>query len=121
MFTDLSDSERITKLAQMGYSRRETEEALRDMKYDDIFATYLLLFRMKRPSDDVEGSVTSTKHPDRHLQRVDTTPGPVNASASATSQSTASSASSTNTITRGGVTRTSSTANNQVRDILCFI
>ncbi|GAU88710.1 hypothetical protein RvY_01351-2 [Ramazzottius varieornatus] len=108
--TDLSDSERITKLAQMGYSRRETEEALRDMKYDDIFATYLLLFRMKRPSDDVEAS-GSTK--DRHLQRVDTTPGPVNASASVTSQSTASTTSSNNAITRGGVTRTSSTANAQ--------
>lgn len=61
----------------MGYSRRETEDSLREMKYDDIFATYLLLCRMKRPSEEPEITATSTsagKALPSSLLRCDTTP-----------------------------------------------
>lgn len=32
-------------MSSMGYTRREVEEALKLNKYDDIMATYLLLFK----------------------------------------------------------------------------
>ncbi|OQV23675.1 MAP/microtubule affinity-regulating kinase 3 [Hypsibius exemplaris] len=75
--TDFGDTERISKLMQMGYSRRETEDALRDMRYDDIFATYLLLQRIKRASDDNESVGGSLKQIPPNLLRSDTTPGPI--------------------------------------------
>ena len=42
---DLSDLKRIEILAGMGYNRTEIEDSLRTQKYDDVFATYLLLGR----------------------------------------------------------------------------
>ena len=42
---DLSDLKRIEILAGMGYNRTEIEDSLRTQKYDDVFATYLLLER----------------------------------------------------------------------------
>ena len=40
---DLNDQRRIEILTQMGYSRDEIEESLRQRKYDDVMANYLLL------------------------------------------------------------------------------
>ena len=42
---DLSDLKRIEILVGMGYSRTEIEDSLKTQKYDDVFATYLLLGR----------------------------------------------------------------------------
>ncbi len=42
---DLSDPKRIEILIGMGYSRTEIEDSLKTQKYDDVFATYLLLGR----------------------------------------------------------------------------
>jgi len=52
---DLSDQKRIEILCGMGYSRKEVEESLSTAKFDDCYASYLLLGR--KPSDaDSEGS-----------------------------------------------------------------
>ena len=40
---DFSDQRRIEILTQMGYSRDEIEDSLRQRKYDDVMANYLLL------------------------------------------------------------------------------
>jgi hypothetical protein len=42
----------------MGYNRNEIEESLANAKYDDVFATYLLL---GRKSSDVSICVTSIR------------------------------------------------------------
>ncbi|XP_069185711.1 MAP/microtubule affinity-regulating kinase 3 isoform X30 [Procambarus clarkii] len=46
---DYDDLKRIEILNEMGYSRTEIEESLKSQKYDDVYATYLLLGR--RSSD----------------------------------------------------------------------
>ncbi|KAK8745800.1 hypothetical protein OTU49_000014, partial [Cherax quadricarinatus] len=46
---DYDDLKRIEILNEMGYSRAEIEESLKSQKYDDVYATYLLLGR--RSSD----------------------------------------------------------------------
>ena len=46
---DYDDSKRIEILSEMGYLRTEIEESLKGQKYDDVYATYLLLGR--RSSD----------------------------------------------------------------------
>merc|ERR1719414_2050868 len=52
---DLNDQKRIEILIGMGYSRKEVEESLQTAKFDDCYASYLLLGR--KPSDaDSEGS-----------------------------------------------------------------
>ncbi|CAG0889532.1 unnamed protein product [Cyprideis torosa] len=50
---DFNDPRRIDILVGMGYSRSDIEESLKNMKYDDIFATYLLL---GRKSSDLESN-----------------------------------------------------------------
>ena len=52
---DISDQKRIEMLVGMGYSRTEVEESLRLHKFDDTYASYLLL---GRKSTDV----SSTRH-----------------------------------------------------------
>lgn len=47
---DFSDSRRIEILMSMGYTRDEIEDSLRNKKYDDIMANYLLLG--KRPTEN---------------------------------------------------------------------
>lgn len=56
---DLADLKRIDILAGMGYSRTEIEESLKAQKYDDVFATYLLLGRR---STDVSAPVSRSRH-----------------------------------------------------------
>ncbi|XP_050737944.1 MAP/microtubule affinity-regulating kinase 3-like isoform X14 [Eriocheir sinensis] len=46
---DYGDIKRIEILSEMGYLRTEIEESLKSQKYDDVYATYLLLGR--RSSD----------------------------------------------------------------------
>lgn len=93
----------------MGYNRRETEDSLREMKYDDIFATYLLLYRMKRPSEESE-TAPATKAPPSSLLRCDTTPvGSIGATVAQGLQGATSSSSTTNRL----VHRAASTAATQ--------
>ncbi|XP_065563714.1 MAP/microtubule affinity-regulating kinase 3-like isoform X7 [Artemia franciscana] len=47
--SDLNDQKRIEILLGMGYPRSDIEDSLKSQKYDDVFATYLLLGR--RTSD----------------------------------------------------------------------
>ncbi len=42
---DISDQKRIEIIIGMGYSRPEIEESLRSHKFDDAYASYLLLGR----------------------------------------------------------------------------
>ena len=42
-FMDISDQRRIDVLVEMGFHRSDVEESLRRHKYDDAYATYLLL------------------------------------------------------------------------------
>ena len=42
---DISDQKRIEMLVTMGYPRTEVEESLRLHKFDDTYASYLLLGR----------------------------------------------------------------------------
>ena len=42
---DISDQKRIEILVGMGYSRAEVEDSLRSHKFDDCYASYLLLGR----------------------------------------------------------------------------
>lgn len=52
---DFNDQKRIDALVQLGYNRSEIEESLRTSKFDDCYASYLLLGR--KPTDaDSEGS-----------------------------------------------------------------
>lgn len=42
---DMSDHKRIEALVCLGYNRTDIENSLDSAKYDDVFATYLLLGR----------------------------------------------------------------------------
>ena len=42
---DFGEPKRLEKLIEMGYSRAEIEDSLSNHKFDDIYATYLLLGR----------------------------------------------------------------------------
>lgn len=42
---DMSDHKRIEALVCLGYNRQEIENSLDTARYDDVFATYLLLGR----------------------------------------------------------------------------
>ncbi|GLG96658.1 Serine/threonine-protein kinase PLK4 [Gryllus bimaculatus] len=52
---DYKDLKRIDALVSMGYNRGEIEESLANAKYDDVFATYLLLGR-KSSDPESDGS-----------------------------------------------------------------
>ncbi|KAL0114390.1 hypothetical protein PUN28_011563 [Cardiocondyla obscurior] len=52
---DYRDHKRIEALASMGYTRSEIEDSLGQAKYDDVFATYLLLGR-KTTDPESDGS-----------------------------------------------------------------
>lgn len=42
---DMNDHKRIEALVCLGYNRTDIENSLDSAKYDDVFATYLLLGR----------------------------------------------------------------------------
>ena len=48
----MDDPRRIEQLVAMGYARADIEDSLRSSKFDDIYATYLL---MSRRAADVSG------------------------------------------------------------------
>ncbi|KAF4525634.1 hypothetical protein B566_EDAN001234 [Ephemera danica] len=52
---DFKDPKRIEALVGMGYSRSEIEDSLANCRYDDVFATYLLLGR-KATDPESDGS-----------------------------------------------------------------
>ncbi|XP_017837110.1 serine/threonine-protein kinase MARK2 isoform X14 [Drosophila busckii] len=52
---DLADPKRIEALVAMGYNRQEIEVSLTQVRYDDVFATYLLLGR-KSSDPESDGS-----------------------------------------------------------------
>jgi len=101
---DLSDPKRIEILIGMGYNRTDIEDSLRTQKYDDSFATYLLLGR--RSTDlESDGSRSGSSLSLRAIPpRVDTTavasgPAslvPTSGHASSQASSTTSATSSTN-------------------------
>ena len=49
---DMTDHKRIEALVCLGYNRSDIEHSLESARYDDVFATYLLL---GRKSTDVSG------------------------------------------------------------------
>lgn len=57
---DFSDPKRVEVLMGMGYTKSDIEESLKNHKYDDIFATYLLLGRR---SSDVSPCCTKDNLP----------------------------------------------------------
>uniref|UniRef100_A0A336L8Q4 MAP/microtubule affinity-regulating kinase 3 n=1 Tax=Culicoides sonorensis TaxID=179676 RepID=A0A336L8Q4_CULSO len=52
---DLKDQKRIEALVAMGYNRTDIEDSLAQSRYDDVFATYLLLGR-KNTDPESDGS-----------------------------------------------------------------
>ena len=55
-----TDSQRIDYMVAMGYNKREIEESLRNQRYDDVTATYLLLGRQRKNDGTHEGSESRT-------------------------------------------------------------
>ena len=60
---DLSDQKRIEILVGMGYSRTEIEDSLKTQKYDDVFATYLLLGRRSTDVRDTSHCIFFLRFP----------------------------------------------------------
>ncbi|XP_049526412.1 MAP/microtubule affinity-regulating kinase 3 isoform X14 [Dermacentor silvarum] len=58
--TDLGDSKRIEILMSMGYSRDEIEDSLRNRKYDDIMANYLLLGKRTTENESCDSRSSSS-------------------------------------------------------------
>lgn len=55
---DLTDQMRVNLLTNLGYTKEEIEESLKNKKYDDIMANYLLLY--KKPSDNEQSDSRSS-------------------------------------------------------------
>ena len=55
---EFSEAKRLDILNEMGYSRTDIDDSLKNHKFDDIYATYLLLGRR---STDVSNIVRSNK------------------------------------------------------------
>ncbi|XP_037948686.1 serine/threonine-protein kinase MARK2 isoform X5 [Teleopsis dalmanni] len=71
---DLADPKRIGKteaLVAMGYNRQEIETSLSQVRYDDVFATYLLLGR-KSTDPESDGSRSGSSHSLRNITGNDT-------------------------------------------------
>uniref|UniRef100_A0A1B6DFJ7 MAP/microtubule affinity-regulating kinase 3 n=1 Tax=Clastoptera arizonana TaxID=38151 RepID=A0A1B6DFJ7_9HEMI len=76
---DFKDLKRIDALVGMGYSRTEIEDSLAQAKYDDVFATYLLLGR-KSTDPESDGSRSGSSLSLRNIQPVSgTSTGTTNA------------------------------------------
>ena len=61
---DISDEKRIDMLVTMGYCRAEVNESLRSHKFDDCYASYLLLGRKSTDvSHFIETSYTYSESP----------------------------------------------------------
>ena len=61
---DIGDTKRIDILVGMGYNRHEVEQSLQTHKFDDAYASYLLLGRR---STDVSGQSFFSDHCTVHV------------------------------------------------------
>ncbi|XP_067942404.1 MAP/microtubule affinity-regulating kinase 3-like isoform X3 [Watersipora subatra] len=62
--TNMNDPIRIEAMKKMGYDQKEIEDSLKQSKYDDITATYLLLGRKANPEmDDLSSSMRNMGTP----------------------------------------------------------
>lgn len=59
--SDMNDHKRIEALVCLGYNRTDIENSLDSAKYDDVFATYLLLGR-KSTDVSISGVVSLVSH-----------------------------------------------------------
>ncbi|XP_072046544.1 MAP/microtubule affinity-regulating kinase 3-like isoform X3 [Amphiura filiformis] len=57
---DFSDDRRIEIMLSMGFKKKEIEDSLRNHKYDDPYATYLLLGRRSAESEEIESTTGSS-------------------------------------------------------------
>lgn len=57
---DLSDERRIEIMVSYGFKKKEIEESLRNNKYDEAYATYLLLGRRQTDSEDGDSNSGSS-------------------------------------------------------------
>ncbi|XP_055308271.1 MAP/microtubule affinity-regulating kinase 3-like [Sitodiplosis mosellana] len=71
---DLKDPKRIEALVAMGYNRQEIEDSLSQVRYDDVFATYLLLGR-KSTDPESDGSRSGSSLSLRNIAGNDTAAG----------------------------------------------
>ncbi|XP_031627402.1 serine/threonine-protein kinase MARK2-like isoform X3 [Contarinia nasturtii] len=72
---DLKDPKRIVEaLVAMGYNRQEIEDSLSQVRYDDVFATYLLLGR-KSTDPESDGSRSGSSLSLRNIAGNDSTTG----------------------------------------------
>ncbi|XP_037806867.1 uncharacterized protein LOC119600595 isoform X11 [Lucilia sericata] len=76
---DLADVKRIEALVAMGYNRQEIEASLSQVRYDDVFATYLLLGR-KSTDPESDGSRSGSSLSLRNISGNDGTAISANAS-----------------------------------------
>lgn len=114
---DLSDAKRIEALVAMGYNRADIEASLAQQRYDDIFATYLLL---RRKNSDAEsdgsrsGSSISLRTSEANNSNVQSPTrsgaGGVHRSSSASSQKPSRRVSSGETVRSGNAANSSAAA-----------
>lgn len=57
---DLSDERRIEIMVSLGFQKRDIEDSLRNNKYDEAYATYLLLGRRQTDSEDGDSNSGSS-------------------------------------------------------------
>jgi len=69
---DFNDQIRINLLTNLGYTKEEIEESLKNKKYDDIMANYLLLY--KKPSDNEQSDSRSSSSLSLRALRPDVVP-----------------------------------------------
>ncbi|CAG0913443.1 unnamed protein product [Notodromas monacha] len=107
--TDLGDPKRIDHMAVteiltgMGYSRHDVEDSLRNSKFDDVYATYLLLARRSsdlESNDSRSGSSLSL----RALASGNPSAGSSAAAVAAAAAVTASATAGTGSVSAGGTT-----------------
>ncbi|XP_026477253.1 serine/threonine-protein kinase MARK2-like isoform X3 [Ctenocephalides felis] len=80
---DYKDHKRIEALVCLGYNRQEIEDSLAQCRYDDIFATYLLLGR-KNSDPESDGSRSGSSLSLRNLTGSNAGQGTVNSHGAAT-------------------------------------
>ena len=67
---DISDQKRIEMLVTMGYPRTEVEESLRLHKFDDTYASYLLLGRKSTDVSTHHNNNSSTYNNDTSTHNI---------------------------------------------------
>ncbi|XP_013178510.1 PREDICTED: serine/threonine-protein kinase MARK2 isoform X3 [Papilio xuthus] len=101
---DFKDHKRIEALVCLGYNRQEIEFSLAEAKYDDVFATYLLLGR-KSTDPESDGSRSGSSLSLRNAAAPQTQPQQANAHSVGTTTSAANNTTSTATTTTSNFKR----------------